>query len=398
MRSPRLLRRVNQARSRPGGARSYNGLVSARSSRRAFLASSAALLACGRRKATRYPGYCFVANHDARSIALVDLSSFRRLRGIPLDAAPSAVLPHPRLPKVYALAPSPATVYEIDAATLAVNRQSRAGAQAAGMLLAGSDALWVLCREPAALIEIPLDSLRPRRRIALPDPPDDFDVSGQRAAVVSGSSGSLVFADLEHAAIARTAPVTRDSCIVRFQQKGAQVIAGSPSDHSVSMLDATTGALVVRLPIPVEPRYFCFSADEGQIFISGPGRDAVVIVYPYQTEIGETILAGRAPAAMAVVGANGANYLLVTNPETNTVTALDVDTRRLAAVVSVGQGPRRILVTPDRQYALVLNEGSGDLAVIRIASLAPHRYKPTPLFTLIPVGEKPVDAAIVNFA
>jgi YVTN family beta-propeller protein len=155
---------------------------------------------------------------------------------------------------------------------------------------------------------------------------------------------------------------------------------------------------VVRLPIPIEPRYFCFSEDEGQIFISGPGRDAVVIVYPYQTEIGETILAGRAPAAMAIAGVNGANYLLVTNPETNTVTALDVDTRRLAAVVTVGQEPRHILVTPDRQYALVLNEGSGDLAVIRVASLAAHRYKPTPLFTLIPVGEKPVDAAIVTFA
>jgi YVTN family beta-propeller protein len=373
------------------------GIVPDRFSRRVLLASSAALLACGRRKATRYPGYCFVANHDARSIALVDLSTFRLLRPIRLDAAPSVVLPHPRLPRVLALAPSPATVYEIDAASFAVTRQVRVGGQAAGMLLAGSDVLWVLCREPAALVEIPLDSLRPRRRIPLPDLPDDFDISGQRAAVVSRSGGTVVLASLEHGAVVRTVPVTRDSSIVRFQQKGAQVIAGSPSDHSVSMLDAATGALLVRLPIPVEPRHFCFSADEGQLFISGPGRDAVVIVYPYQTEIGETILAGRAPAAMAVAGANGANYLLVTNPETNTVTALDVDTRRLAAVVNVGREPRHILVTPDRQYALVLNEGSGDLAVIRIASLAARRYKSAPLFTLIPVGEKPVDAAVITF-
>jgi YVTN family beta-propeller protein len=374
------------------------GIVSVRFSRRALLASSAAVLGCGRRKATRYPGYCFVANHGAHSIALVDLSSFRLLRNIRVDAAPAAVLRHPELPRVMALAHSPATVYEIDAATFAVTRQTHAGVQAAGMLLASDNVLWVLCREPAALVEIPLDSLRPRRRIPLPDAPDDFDVSGRQAAVVSRSGGTLVFANLEHAAIVRTVAVTRDTSIVRFQQKGAQVIAGSPSDHSVSMLDAATGALLVRLPIPVEPRHLCFSADEGQIFISGPGRDAVVIVYPYQTEIGETILAGRAPAAMAVTGANGANYLLVTNPETNTVTALDVDTRRLAAVVSVGREPRHILVTPDRQYALVLNEGSGDLAVIRIASLTAHRYKPTPLFTLIPVGEKPVDAAVITFA
>jgi YVTN family beta-propeller protein len=379
--------------------KSYNvGIVFARCSRRAFLASPAILLACGRRKASRYPGYCFVANHEAHSIALVDLSTFRLLRPIRLDAAPSTVLPHPRLPRVLALAPNPATVYEIDAATSTVTRRIRAGVLAAGMLLAGGDVLWVLCREPAALVEIPLDSLRPRRRILLPSAPDDFDISGQRAAVVSRSSGTVVFASLEHAAVVRTVPVTRDSSIVRFQQKGAQVIVGSPSDHSVSMLDAATGAFLVRLPIPVEPRHFCFSADEGQLFISGPGRDAVVIVYPYQTEVRETILAGRAPAAMAVVTANGANYLLVTNPETNTVTALDPDTRRLVAVVNVGREPRHILVTPDRQYALVLNEGSGDLAVIRIASLAARRYKSAPMFTLIPVGEKPVDATVVTLA
>ena len=35
----------------------------------------------------------------------------------------------------------------------------------------------------------------------------------------------------------------------------------------------------------------------------------------------------------------------------------------------MGREPRYILITPDKQYALVLNEKSGDLAVIRIFSL-----------------------------
>ena len=39
---------------------------------------------------------------------------------------------------------------------------------------------------------------------------------------------------------------------------------------------------------------------------------------------------------------------------------------------------------------------SGDLALIRIFSLrARYRYTPAPLFTMIPVGEKPVSAAVV---
>ena len=66
------------------------------------------------------------------------------------------------------------------------------------------------------------------------------------------------------------------------------------------------------------------------------------------------------------------------------------------AGVQVGRRPGSILITPDNQYILVLNEQSGDLAVIRIFSLAArYRYKPAPLFTMIPVGEKPVGAAVV---
>ena len=166
------------------------------------------------------------------------------------------------------------------------------------------------------------------------------------------------------------------------------------------MLDAHSGALIARLPLAIEPRHLCFTSDGGQIFVSGPGKDAVAIIYPYRTEVGETILAGRAPAAMAVVGplSGGASYLLVTNPQTNTVTVLDIDTRRLAAVVPVGREPRHILITPDNQYALVLDEKSADLAVIRIASLAARHYKSAPLFTMLPVGEKPVSAGVVTLA
>ena len=127
--------------------------------------------------------------------------------------------------------------------------------------------------------------------------------------------------------------------------------------------------------------------------------DAVVTVYPYRTEVVETILAGRAPGAMLVTSETSPSYLLIANPETAGVTVLDVETGKLVAVVQVGLEPRYITLTPDKQYALVLNQKSGDLAVIRIPSLSARdrvrRYKSAALFTLIPVGEKPVSAAVV---
>jgi hypothetical protein len=131
-------------------------------SRRNLLLAALAGAGCGRRKATAYGGYCFVANQQGRSIAAVDLSRFRVRKQILLDAEPASVIAHPAEPKVFALAPATGTVYEIDAASLAISRRARAGNTAAGMLLSPArDALWVLYRDPAALVELPLRSFVP---------------------------------------------------------------------------------------------------------------------------------------------------------------------------------------------------------------------------------------------
>src|SRR5436190_9250615 len=134
-------------------------------SRRALLAAAFAT-ACTKPKATGIIGFCFVANRDSRSIAVVDLSRFRTRARIALDAAPSQVVAPAKSARVYVLAPDIATVYEIDAVSLAVSRRVRLGNSALSMRLTRTgDALWVLLRDPAAMVELPLASLHPARRI-----------------------------------------------------------------------------------------------------------------------------------------------------------------------------------------------------------------------------------------
>jgi DNA-binding beta-propeller fold protein YncE len=273
-------------------------------------------------------------------------------------------------------------------------------------LAPGNDALWILYREPAALVEVPLDSFRAGRRIRLAAPPDAFDLSSRgAAAIASNQNRTVAIASLVEASIERTIECADEPSLVVFRKDGRQLIAGSRPSRNLSIYDASLGAVVVRLPLPIEPRHISTNGDGGQVFISGAGMDAVVVFYPYETEIAETILAGRAPDGMAVTDTPG--FLLVANPETNSITVLDFENNgKLVAAVQVGQEPRSILVTPPQpgndQYALVLNQKSGDLAVIRMYSLttqdASRRYRPTPLFALIPVGERPVSAAVVMFS
>jgi len=378
-------------------------------SRRAFLfAPAAATLACGRRKATGYRGYCFVANRDSRSVAVIDLTRFRVRRQIPLEAAPSLVLAHPRQPKVYALTPETGSVCEIDAVSLAISRRARAGNIAADMQMSpAGDALWLLYRDPASLVELPLSGFQPRRPIRLPSPPDTFDLNAaasapRLAAVASRKDRSIVLVSLAASAIQAASDAGVEPSLMRFRSDGRQLLAGSAAARSLSVFEVASLKPIVRLPLPIQPRHFCFNGDLGQLFISGDGMDAVVIVYPFRTEVAETMLAGRAPGAMQTT--ENPAFLLVANPTTDSVTVLDFDNpgKKLVAVVHVGQEPCGILITPDQQYALVIDGKSGDVAVIRIYTLANQtaasRYKPTPLFTLIPVGEGPVSAAVVGFS
>ncbi|SPE39453.1 conserved exported hypothetical protein [Candidatus Sulfopaludibacter sp. SbA3] len=374
-------------------------------SRRSLLLSPAAALSCSPPKATGFRGYCFVGNQVSRSVAVVDLTKFRVRKQIPLDAAPSAVLPHPKVTKVYVLMPDAGTVAEIDGMSMAVSRRVRAGNQAVAMQMsAGKDALWVLYRDPASLVELPLDSLRPGRRIRLASPPDSFHLTsegaaGRQAAVASVQHRSLTLVSLTTGATERTISAGAEPSFVIFRKDGRQVLSGSRPERSLNIFDAASGKTVVRLPLPVEPRNFCVSSDGGELFISGPGMDAVVIVFPYSTEIWQTVLAGRAPGVMTLTEAP--SYLLVANPETNSLTVLD-ESQKLVALVQVGEQPSQLILTPDRQYVLVLNEKSGDMAVIRTYSLrVPRlgtmgaRFRSAPVFTMIGVGEKPVSAAVV---
>jgi DNA-binding beta-propeller fold protein YncE len=294
-------------------------------SRRALLLSSAAAAACSRPKAQRFLGYCFVANRDSRSIGVVDLTRFRTRQQIPLDAAPSQVLARPKTTKAYVLAPANGTIYEIEASLLTIARRVRAGNAAVAMRVArAGGALWVLYRDPASLVEIPFDTMRPGRHIRLAAPPVDFDLSPKTddACVVTSSDRTISVVSLTQASVSRTIHAATEPCIARFRADGSQLIAGSPADRSLTIYDVPTGKTVVRLPLSIAPREFCFTADGGTLYVTGDGMDAVVSVFPYRTEVWETLLAGHAPGVMAIAESDRPPaYLLVANPDADSVIA-----------------------------------------------------------------------------
>jgi DNA-binding beta-propeller fold protein YncE len=362
--------------------------------RRTFLISGAAAMAACKKQSS-FAGYAFVANADANALAVVDFVALAVTRRVALGARPADVIAPADKPYVYVSTPDNGTVLEVDPLRSAVQRRAKFGRPLRAMRL-GRDQqhLWVLVSQPSELVRLSLSDFKPTARIRLSGEASNFDISrsGDTAVACLEPGGSVEMVDLSRAVPLKRIRVADrlGAALLRADEK--VVIATDTAENRIVMLDAQTLQTVVRLPLALRPDNLCFKSDGGQLFVTGEGMDGVAVVYVYRTEIAQTVLAGPAPGAMAV--SSGPDYLFVANPGAGLLTVLEIETMRVIAVTSVGTKPSFITLTPDQGYVLVLNHDSGDMALVRPSAITYKRTKSAPLFTMIPVGSGPVNAAV----
>jgi YVTN family beta-propeller protein len=302
-------------------------------------------------------------------------------------------------PAVYAVSTEGAAIQEIHTANLSLGRQLRLSARP-DLVRFSRDypSLWALCRDQHKLIRIGLEPFRAEGECRMPGPIEDFDmgpsepVSSNLAAVSHGAGGRVSLVDLSNGRIRKVIETGGDAGKVRFRKDGKLLMVANRKERQLVMYSMEKDKVMVRLPLPVRPDRFCFKQDGGQLFVSGEGLDALAIVYPYQTEVAGTILAGHDPGFAAASATP--DYLFVTNPPSGDVTIIDIQTQKVMAVAATGKDPCFVAVTPGNEFALVLNRGSGNMAVLHIGTLAANRTKSAPLFTVVPVGSGPVSAVV----
>ncbi|MBK5290413.1 MAG: YncE family protein, partial [Acidobacteriia bacterium] len=259
-------------------------------------------------------------------------------------------------------------------------------------------ALWALCPETKQLARLDIDQWKASGSIALPSSPIDFDIAESDspadglAAASLGEAGEVALVDLRQGRLRQRIRIGGHLGKVRFRKDGKQLLIASLNDRQLLIYDLAAGRITVRLPLAVRPDRFCMLQDGGQMFITGEGMDGLVTVYPYQTEVRGTVLAGHSPGFVAA--SVEPPYLFVANQQSGDVTIINVTTQKVMAVARVGKDPSFIAITPNDEYALVLNRGSGDMAVLHIGTLTATRTKAAPLFTMVPVGSGPVSAVV----
>jgi YVTN family beta-propeller protein len=369
--------------------------------RRALLAAPLALAACLRRPGSGFQGTAYVAAEESRSIAVVDLLAFAVRSRIDLKGWPSSLTIQrgPRSGIAYTAergGDGSAWLQELDLAARRLKRRIPFGRAPLLVARQPGGTLWLAGRDERALTPLDPDAFKPGRPAPLPAPVVSAAISARAGlACAALADGSLHFIELKSSRPAGSVKLRAGAVpgAILFRSDGRIVMAADLTHRVLAAVDVERRRLMVELPLALRPDNLCLKPDGGQLFITGEGLDAVAIAYPYRTEIAQTSLSGHTPGAMAC--SSNPDYLFVANPGAGSVTVFDIQTQRVVAVTGVGMEPSFIAVTPDQQYALVLNRASGDMAVIRIAAITGRRTKQAPLFTMIPVGARPVDAAIL---
>jgi YVTN family beta-propeller protein len=361
--------------------------------RRAILASVVAG-ACSHKRAARYHGWLFVASGSERAVAVADLAFFRREKTIPLGYAPNQLFHAGG--RVFAVCHEGRSLVEIDPRELRVaGKIALPGKPVAARLAPDGKTAIILTDEPPALMVVDLGNGRITARLPLPGMASNLDVNYHQAAMVIPSRNLIARVSLPELKLTGTTDVGVPCGVLRFRRDGKTILAGAATAREIVTIDGATGALLARLPLPIAPSRFCFNGDGGQMFVTGVGADAVAVVSVFQNEVDQTILAGRTPWAMAV--SESRNLLFVTNMESGDLTILDIETRSRAASVHVGETPGDILLTPDGEYALVLDQRTGNVSVVRISTVLDRKVRTKPLFTIFPTVADARSAIIVPF-
>jgi YVTN family beta-propeller protein len=182
---------------------------------------------------------------------------------------------------------------------------------------------------------------------------------------------------------------------------GTEIYVANYLAGSVSVIDASTNAVVATVATPAQPVGIAIAPDGTKAYVACLRARDVAVVGTVSHSLLGTIRVGRQPVGVAF--ATTAERAYVTNSADDTVTVLDTATDRAIAKVPVGNFPLGIAVTDDGTV-FVADGRTDDVAILDEtgASTGSVQVPDTPVaigqFIGTPPGDCPTDAPVCDDA
>jgi YVTN family beta-propeller protein len=217
---------------------------------------------------------------------------------------------------------------------------------------------------------------------------------GKTILVVNKREGSLGIHDAVTLASRTTVGVVPQPEDVAVTPDSSLAFVLSRSEHRLSVVDLRRGVLLTNLDLAGRPTQMLMKPDGGELYVLSPEAHGLQAVNTWTHEVGDYMELGSAPST-GILSAD-ASLLYVADNSANRTMSVDIANRRIIradngreVLIPVGQSPSTMKFDPGENLLLVTNEGSGDIAVIRVRT--------NTLVTMIPAGERPRDLAVKLF-
>lgn len=337
----------------------------------------------------------YVANSGDGTVSVVDLVSLSVRATISVGAGPASVRAHPTRKEIWGVSSSGGYAWILDTQTNQVVARIPVGAapysldfspdgQRAYVAASGADMLTAIDCDSRKVIATAKTGRAPWNV----RPSDD----GNFVAVANRDDATLEIFNAEDLAPGPKVPVAAQPAQIVISKDSSTAFVEALGTNQISVVDLKRGLLLGNLPLPGKPSQMLLKPDGGELYVLVPEAHELVIINTWTHEVVETVVVGSLPMRGAI-SSDGA-MLYIADAAAGHILALETAYRSLQnadAPVIVGSRPGPSELVPGGDLLVTVDEGSNDLAVVRI------RNNVLTLVTLVPVGPAPSDLAIKLF-
>lgn len=134
------------------------------------------------------------------------------------------------------------------------------------------------------------------------------------------------------------------------------------TSDDVSVVSASTDAVVGTVPVGGSPVAVAADADNGELYVANSASDTVSVLSPASNAVTTSLVVGSVPTSVAYDSANGDIY--VANEGSADVSVIEGATNTVLATVAVGSDPTGVVFDPGNGDLYVANSGSNSVSVL----------------------------------
>jgi YVTN family beta-propeller protein len=282
------------------------------------------------------------------TVAVIDTTTNRVLRTIPVPKGPHGLVITPDGRKVYVSSDGSSTVSVIDTLTDRIVSSIDVGLTPHGLAIS-PDGRRLLVMAFGANQAMVVDTMSDRILGQIPVPLAHnaaISSDGRMAYVGSQQQGAMAIVVLDLISMQEIAKVSLDKTPrgLDLSPDGKRLYFTVAGMDAVLVLDTATNQIVGQIATGTSPHVALFTPDGQMALTVNQGTGELSLIEPTNNTVSATLKVGQAPHWLAISADGRTAY--VTNEGSNDVSAVDLGSRQVTATIPVGNAPRKIAVQP----------------------------------------------------